>query len=332
MRRREVITLIGGAAAAITMPRAARAQRPGRVPLVGVMEPLAEDDPLGEERTQAFAQGLAHLGWIVDRNIRLERRFAVVASIERAQATAKELIALPADVILAQGTVALLAVSRETKTIPIVFTNVSDPVGDGFVASLARPGGNITGFSQYDYAIGGKWLSLLKEAAPAVARVAVIMNTVNPASRNHFRSIESAAASLGIAATAMAVSNTAELESAIGSFAAKPKGGLVMVPGATNVVERNRLIDLAARYALPALYTDPFFAPLGGLMSYNVDLSDPYRRAAGYVDRILKGEKPADLPVQQPSKYILVINLKTARALGLTIPLPLLASADEVIE
>jgi putative ABC transport system substrate-binding protein len=328
MNRREFITLVGGAP---MWPVVSRAQL-GRVPLIGVLAGLPQSDPIGKQRMLAFEQGLAHQGWTVGGNLRIEIREAGAAANDKVQIFAKELVALNCDVILAQGTVLLLAASRETNTIPIVFANVSDPVNDGFVASLAYPGGNITGFSQYEYSIGGKWLTLLKEAAPNIQRVAVVMNTVNPASRSHFRSIESAATSLDMAATALAVHNSAELENLAAPFATGPKAGLIVVPGVTQLVSRSRLIELAAQHALPALYTDHEFAPNGGLMSYAVDIIDQYRRAAGYVDRILKGEKPANLPVQQPSKYIFMINMKTARALGLTIPLPLLASADEVIE
>jgi putative ABC transport system substrate-binding protein len=329
MKRRDFITLLGGAAA--TWPLAARAQQ-AKVPVVGVMLGLPEGDPIGKERMEAFAQGLSALGWTIGRNINIEMRSGLSGPIASVQTTAKDLVALRPDLILAGGTPVLLAVSRETKNIPIVFTTVSDPVSDGFVASLARPGGNLTGFSQYEYTIGGKWLSLLKEAAPHVMRVAVVMNNFNPASRNHFGSIETAALSLGVSAIEMTVSGQVDLERALGNFASESKGGLISLPGIQQVVDREILINLAARYALPALYPDQEFAPRGGLISYNTDVTDQYRRAASYVDRILKGEKPADLPVQQPSKYILIVNLKTARALGLSIPLPLLASADEVIE
>ena len=326
MKRRAFITLLGSA---VAWPLAARGQQPERMRLIGVLEGLPEGDPVGTDRMNAVLQGLRELGWIEGRNIRLERRPATSTSTERAQMMAKELVGLKPDVILVQGTLPLLSVSRETRTIPIVFANVSDPVGDGFVESFAHPGGNITGFSQYEYTIGGKWFELLKETAPDIARVAVVMNASNPPSQIHFRTIESAATPLGMQAIPIAVHNTLEFERAIESFSATPKGGLIVVPGAANVIDRDRLLDLPARHRLPAIYADQTFASRGGLMAYGVDGVDQYRRAAAYVNRILKGEKPADLPVQQPAKYILIINLKTARTLGLTVPLPLLASADE---
>jgi putative tryptophan/tyrosine transport system substrate-binding protein len=330
VRRREFIVLLGGVA--VAWPLVGRAQQPERMRRIGLLDGGSEDDSIYHARVQAFVQSLQEIGWTEGRNIRIERRLGVNISAGLAQTVAKEMVTLQPDVILAQGTPTLLALSRETRSIPIVFVNVSDPVGDGFVASLARPGGNITGFSQYEYTIGGKWLELLNGTAPSVGRVAFIMNAANPASRNHLRAIESAAASLALRVTPMAVGNTSEFERAIEPFAAKADGGLIVLPGATTVIDRGRLIALAAHYHLPAIYAEQVFPPSGGLMSYGIDATEQHRRAASCVDRILKGEKPADLPVQQPTKYFLIVNLKTAKALGLTVPTMLLAGADEVIE
>jgi putative ABC transport system substrate-binding protein len=309
-----------------------RAQQPERVRRIGVLNNLSEDAEDGRIRIAALREGLRELGWTEGANIKIEDRWIAGGDAERAQALAKELIPLRPEVLFAQGTLSLQSLSRQTRSLPIVFANVSDPVGDGFMASLARPGSNITGFSQYEYTIGGKWLELLKELVPGIRRVAVIFNASNPASPNHLRTLEPAAASLQVQVFPMPVHNAAELESSLGAFATEPNSGLIQLPGAANVFGREQLVRLAARHRLPAIYAVREEALAGGLLSYGIDPVDPVRRAAAYVDRILKGEKPADLPVQQPIKYELVINLKTARALGIEVPPGLSARADEVIE
>jgi putative ABC transport system substrate-binding protein len=330
MKRREFITLLAGAATA--WPAAARAQQPERMRRIGVLLNYAEESVDGRARSAAFRQGLRELGWTEGNNIKIDYRWNAGGDAERAQALAKELIALQPDVILAQGTLALQSLSRQTRSLPIVFANVSDPVGDGFVTSLAHPGGNITGFSQYEYTIGGKWMDLLTELVPGTRRVAVVYNASNPASPNHLRTIETAVALSQVQVIPMPVHNDAELESSIAAFAIEPNSGLIELPGAANAFGREQLVELAARYRLPAIYPSREEALAGGLLSYGIDVVDPVRRAASYVNRILKGEKPGDLPVQQPIKYELVINLKTARALGIEVPPGLSARADEVIE
>lgn len=329
MRRREFITLLCGAAAA--WPLAARGQQAVRIRRIGIFFNRPENDPVSQIGIAAFVQGLSALGWTIGSNVQIDIRPAI-GGAERARAAAKELLGLQPDVLLTQGTASLQAMSRETKSLPIVFVNVSDPVGDGYVASLAHPGGNVTGFSQYEYTIGGKWMGLLKEIAPRTDKVAVVMNAANPASRQHLRTIESVAASFGVTLTSLPVRSAAELQRPLVTFASEVNGGLIVLPGADAAIARESLINFAARYRLPAIYAQRFWTDEGGLMSYGTDFSDQHRRAASYVDRILKGEKPADLPVQNPIKFELVINLKSAKALGLDVPPGLSARADEVIE
>jgi ABC-type uncharacterized transport system substrate-binding protein len=330
MKRRELIALLGGAAA--TWPLAVRAQQPERTRRIGVLMNLTENTEEGRIRIGALRQGLQEFGWLEGTNIKIDYRWIGGGDAARGQALAKELIALQPDVLFAQGTLSLQSLSRLTKSLPIVFANVSDPVGDGFVASLAHPGGNITGFSQYEYTIGGKWVDLLKELVPGIRRVAVVYNASNPASPNHLRTVETAAALLQVQVIPMPVRNAAELASSVGAFAIEPNSGLIELPGAANTFGREQVVGLAARYRLPATAPVREQAAAGGLLSYGIDVVDPVRRAAAYVDRILKGEKPADLPVQQPTKYELIINLKTAKTLGIEVPPGLSVRADEVIE
>jgi putative ABC transport system substrate-binding protein len=327
--RREFITLLGGAAAA--WPLAARAQQPERVRRIGVLMGLAENDPEGQARVAAFRQGLEQLRWTDGRNARIDYRWAAGEG-SRAVTYAAELVALSPDVIFAGAVSALAPLQSATKTIPIVFAQVSDPVGGGFVVSLARPGGNITGFTQYEYTTGVKWLELLKEIAPGVARVAFLYDPANPTSAGFLRTIEPGTPSLGVQVSTYAVRETAEFERAIDAFAAEPNGGLIILPSLSATIHRELIVAGVARHRLPVVYPYRLFATSGGLASYGVDNIDMYRRAAGYIDRILKGASPAELPVQQATKFELIINLKTARALGLEIPPTLLARADEVIE
>jgi putative ABC transport system substrate-binding protein len=327
--RREFITLLGGAAAA--WPLAARAQQPERVRRIGVLMGLAENDPEGQARVAAFRQGLEQLRWTDGRNARIDYRWAAGEG-SRAVTYAAELVALSPDVIFAGAVSALAPLQSATKTIPIVFAQVSDPVGGGFVVSLARPGGNITGFTQYEYTTGVKWLELLKEIAPGVARVAFLYDPANPTSAGFLRTIEPGTPSLGVQVSTYAVRETAEFERAIDAFAAEPNGGLIILPSLSATIHRELIVAGAARHRLPVVYPYRLFATSGGLASYGVDNIDMYRRAAGYVDRILKGASPAELPVQQATKFELIVNLKTARALGLEVPPTLLARADEVIE
>ncbi|MFL6834190.1 MAG: ABC transporter substrate-binding protein [Xanthobacteraceae bacterium] len=329
MKRREFIALIGGAAA---WPLAARAQESERVRRVGVLTNLAADDPEGQVRNTAFAQALAQLGWTVGHNLRIEHRWAA-GDAERIRRYAAELVALAPDVILATGAAGVAPVLHATRTVPVVFVLVPDPVGAGFVHSLARPGGNATGFVQYDYGLSGKWLELLKEIAPGVKRAAVLRDPTNPAGSGQWGAIQSVAPSFGVELSAVNMrSETGEIERAVAAFARQPNSGLILTASAGAAARRDRLIAMAARNKLPAVYPYPYYVASGGLISYGPDAVDQYRRAAGYIDRILKGEKPADLPVQAATKYNLAINLKTAKALGLEIPSSVLARADEVIE
>jgi putative ABC transport system substrate-binding protein len=329
VRRREFITLLGGAAA--TWPCAARAQQPDRVRRIGMLMSLAEADPEGQARVAAFRQGLKELGWTEGHNIRIEYRFAT-GSADRMRPHAAELVGLEPEVIFVGGTVGLAVLQEATRKIPIVFTQVTDPVEAGFVASLARPGGNTTGLTQHEFTIGVKWLEMLKQLAPRVTRVAVIYDPANPAAAGYPRVIEPTAPSFGTQVSASAVRDAAEIARAIDGFAAEPNGGLVVLPGAAAAVNRDLIIALAARHGLPAVYAFRYHVVSGGLASYGIDNIDLYKRAAWYVDRILKGEKPGELPVQHATKFQLVINLKTAKALGLDVPLTLLARTDEVIE
>jgi putative ABC transport system substrate-binding protein len=328
VRRREVIALLGGAAA---WPLAARAQQGERVRRIGVLMPYAADDPEGQARIAAFLQGLQQWAWTVGGNVRIDIRWAT-ADAERIRKDAAELVALAPDVVFANGTAAVGPLLQATRVVPIVFAVVADPVGAGYVNSLARPGGNATGFSTFEYGISGKWLELLKQIAPGVNRAAVIRDAAISAGLGLFGAIQSAASSVGLEVTPVNVRDATEIEHAVAAFAHSPHGGLIVTPSNLAVFHRNLIVALAARHQLPAVYPARFFAATGGLISYGPDLLDQNRRAASYIDRILKGEKPADLPVQNPTKYELTINLKTAKALGLEVPPALLARADEVIE
>jgi len=328
MKRREFITLLGGAAAA--WPLAARAQQTDRVRRIGVFMNSAADDPEGQARNTAFVQALQQLGWTDGRNARIDTRWGTDAGSTRKYAA--ELVALAPDVILASASTATSALQQTTRTVPIVFVTVIDPVGAGYVESLARPGGNLTGFSLFEYGLSGKWLELLKEIAPGVTRVAVIRDTAVGSGVGQYAIIQAVAPSLGVELRPIDMRDAGEIERAVVAFARVPNSGLIIVGAPSVVVHRNLIVTLAARHQLPAVYPLSYFARSGGLMSYGPDSIEPYRRAAGYIDRILKGEKPADLPVQAPTKYELTINLKTAKALGFDVPPSLLARADEVIE
>jgi putative ABC transport system substrate-binding protein len=328
MQRREFITLLGGAAA---WPIAARAQQTERVRRVGVLMSLAADDPESLARLTAFLQRLQELDWTDGRNIRIDYRWAA-GDAERSRRYSAELVALAPDVILAAGSVGLEALQQATRTVPIVFVHVADPVGGGFVNSLARPGGNATGFSQFEYGVIGKLLELLKEIAPGVTRVAVIRDPTISAGAGQFGAIQTAAPSFGVEVSPVNMRDAGEIERAIAGFALAANGGLILTAGPLASIHRELIVTLAARHKLPAIYFERYFVMGGGLISYGPHLVDQYQRAAGYVDRILKGEKPADLPVQAPTKYELIINLKTAKTLGINVPPSLLARADEVIE
>ncbi len=328
MRRREFIAGLGGVAA---WPFTLRAQ-PGEMRRVGVLMSVVADDPGGSTDVAAFRQGLADFGWVEGRNIQIELRWPG-GDIERAQAFAKELVGLKPDVLLARSTPTTAALKRETSLIPIVFVNVAEPVESGFAQTLARPGGHITGFTNFEASIGGKWLQLLKEADARVVRVAVIYNPQTaPFAALFLHSVQSAAPTLAVQVVDMPVEDDADIETAARMFTGEPGGGLIAIPDSFTVGRRDVIIALAARHRLPALYSAPSFTSSGGLMAYAVDTRDTMQRAAGYIDRILKGTKPADLPVQAPVKFELSINLKTAKALGLTFPTALLVRADEVIE
>jgi putative ABC transport system substrate-binding protein len=329
MKRRQFITLLGGAAAA--WPVVARAQQGERMRRIGVLLPAAADDAEFQARVGAFLQALALLGWTIGRNVRIDTRWAGAdaASIRR---HAVELAALAPDVILAFGGSTVGPLLQATRTVPIVFPAAVDPVGSGFVDSLARPGGNATGFMGFEYSLGGKWLELLKQIAPGVKRVAVLRDAANPSGNALFGVIQAAAPSLRVEVNPVNMRDAGEIERAVTAFARASNGGLIMTANPFAIVHRDLIITLAARHKLPAVYFERLFVAAGGLISYGPDFLDQFRQAAGYVDRILKGEKPADLPVQAPTKYELVINLKTAKALGLEVPSSLLARADEVIE
>jgi putative ABC transport system substrate-binding protein len=328
-RRREVIALLGGATAA--WPLAARGQQPGRMRRVGMLMTTATDDPEGQARLAAFLQGLQQLGWIDGRNARIDTRWAAGNS-DYTRKYAAELLALAPDVILAAGSQSVGPLLQATRAVPIVFVHVPDPVGAGFVASIARPGGNATGFSLFEYATSGKWLELLKEVAPGVTRVAVIRDSAITGGIGQWASIQSMAPSASVEVIPVNMPDAADIERSVTAFARGANSGLILTASGSAFVHHDLIIALAARHKLPAVYFERFFVAKGGLISYGSELRDQYRRAAGYVDRILKGEKPADLPVQAPTKYELAINLKTAKALGLTVPDTVLARADEVIE
>jgi putative tryptophan/tyrosine transport system substrate-binding protein len=327
MRRRAFILLLGGAAAA--WPLAAHAQQPERPRRIGILMNRAADNPEGQDRLAAFHQGLQELGWNVGRNVRIDTRWTE-DNADRSAKYAAELLGLMPDIILASGTIAVTALQHINRTLPIVFAAVADPVGAGIVESLAHPGSNATGFMLYEYNLSAKYLELLKEIAPRLTRVAIIRNAANPAGVALFGALQNAAQSLGVAASPINVRDAREIERSVEAFARSPNGGLVVTQTAN--FYRDLIITAAARHKLPAVYGLRYDAIGGGLISYGPDNVDNFRQAAAYVDRILKGERPGDLPVQAPTKYELVINLKTAKALGLTVPDSLLARADEVIE
>jgi putative tryptophan/tyrosine transport system substrate-binding protein len=328
MRRRTFISLVGAAAA---WPLSARAQQRERVRRIGVLTNRAADDADGQARLAAFLQGLQEAGWGVGRNVRLDVRWNA-GDAGRFRALAMEMIVLAPDVVVASGSPAVAALQQATSTLPIVFASVTDPIGAGLVASLARPGGNTTGFMGFEYSASGKWLELLKEIAPSAKRAAVLRNTANPAGTAQFGAIQALAPSLGMEVSPINVRDANEIERAVAEFARAANGGLIVTGSALATLHHDLIIALAARHKLPAVYASRFGVIGGGLISYGPDFTDQFRRAAGYVDRILRGEKPADLPVQAPVKYELVINLKAAKAIGLDVPPLLLARADEVIE
>jgi putative ABC transport system substrate-binding protein len=329
MRRREFIAGVAGAAA--TWPLAARAQQAERVRRIGAFISLGAGDAEGRARLTAFVQGLKEFGWTDGVNVRIDTRWSA-GDAERNRSTAAELVALAPDVILASGGTVMGPLQQATRTVPIVFTQVGDPVGAGFVETLARPGGNVTGFMNLEYGIGAKWLELLKQIAPHLTRAAVLRDPTLIAGIGQLGAIQSVAPSFGVELRPVNVRDAGEIERAVAGFARESNSGLIVLSGALAIGHRELITTLALRNRLPAVYPARSFVASGGLISYGPDSVDPHRRAAGYVDRILKGEKPADLPVQAPTKFELIINLKTARALGLTVPDKLLASADEVIE
>lgn len=329
MRRRRIIGLAGLMASA--WPFAAGAQKRERMRLIGVLLPATADDVDYQVRIASFHQGLAQSGWTIGRNVRIDTRWATTDAAE-IRRHAAELAALAPDVILAPAATAVAPLLQATRTVPIVFPTIVDPVGAGFIDSLARPGGNATGFMNFEYSIGGKWLELLKQIAPAVKRVAVLRYAATPSGVGQFGTIQSMAPSLRVEVTPVNMRDAPEIEHAIAAFARAPNGGLIVTASPLAQRHRDLIVTLAARHKLPAVYFDRVFAAAGGLISYGPDYIDQYRRAAAYVDRILKGEKPADLPVQAPTRYETVLNLKTAKALGLAVPQTLLANAEEVIE
>jgi ABC-type uncharacterized transport system substrate-binding protein len=326
MRRRELITLLGGAS--LAWPLAARAQQPRRI---GVLTLFSEHDAEGRFRFSAFQEGLREAGWVEGRNIRIDYRWAD-GDLDRLRAYAAEIIGSAPEAIFCNSTPVLAALRKGTQTIPIVFTGISDPIGAGFVASLARPAGNLTGFASFEPEMGGKWLQELKEVAPSVNRVAFILNRQNASWASLFQAIEVVAPTFGVTASAVDVRDAAEIELAIKEFGSQSNGGIIVQPDGITLGHRQLIIDLAAKYGLPAVYPFRVFAMEGGLMAYGINVADQFRRAASYIDRILRGAKPADLPVQAPTKFELVINLKTAKALGLRISESFLVRADEVIE
>jgi putative ABC transport system substrate-binding protein len=329
MKRREFITLLCGVAT--TWPLAARAQQPERMPRIGVLMTLTEDDAEGQARMTAFLQALQQLGWTAGHNVRIDYRWAAGNAV-RIRKYAAELVALEPDVLLCAGSPAVAALRQATTTVPIVFGSIVDPVGAGFVETLARPGGNITGFTVFEYSLSAKWPELLREIAPHVTRAAVLRDPTTAAGAGQLGAIQGAASSLTLELRPIDVNDPGEIERAIVAFAGAPNGGVIVTGSTSATSHRDLILTLAARHRLPTVYPARFFVASGGLISYGPDRVGQFHRAAAYVDRILKGEKPADLPVQAPDKYELVINLKTAKALGLTVPPSLLARADEVIE
>jgi putative ABC transport system substrate-binding protein len=328
IRRREFITLIGGAA---VWPLAARAQQPARMRRIGVLMPGDENDPLRKSFVFAFTQALADLGWADGRNVRMDLRWTR-DDLDRIPALAHELVGLQPDIILTGGTPATAALQRETRTIPIVFAGVSEPVASGIVPGLKQPGENVTGFAILEASLAGKWLELLSEIAPGLKRAAIMFNPDTAPASVYMPSFETAARSLKAVPMMVPVHSDVEIEMAIVALGREPGGGLVVMTDGFTLAHRAPIISAAARYNVPAVYPSSYFAKEGGLLSYGVDLVDPWRRGATYVDRILRGAKPGDLPVQLPTKFEMVLNLKTAKALGLTVPLTLQAIADEVIE
>jgi len=327
MRRREFLGGLG----AVTLPIAARAQQSERVRLIGVLMSQETNDPISHARNAAFLQGLQELGWTVGRNVKFEYRWGP-GNIEQSRKNAADLIALKPDIILATGGITLGPLLQVSRTVPVVFVQVTDPVGAGYVESLARPGGNATGFIPFEYGTSVKWLELLKEVAPKVTRVAVFRDQTFALGIGQLAAIQSVAPSMGVELRPVGVADTGEIERGIAVIAREPDGAVIVTVSPAALRHRKSIIAWVARHRLPAIYPYSFFASDGGLIAYGPDTVEPYRRAAGYVDRVLKGEKPADLPVQAPTKYELAINLKTAKTLGLTIPPTLLARADEVIE
>ena len=328
IRRRDFVELLGGAAA---WQLAARAQQPEQMRRIGVLTNLVADDPEAQARVGAFLQGLQELGWAVGRNMRIEYRWGA-GDADRTRGYAAELVALAPDVILTSGASALAPLLQATRSVPVVFAQVPDPVGAGFVNSLARPGGNTTGFITYEYGLSGKWLELLTQIAPSVTRAAVIRDPAVSAGTGQWGAIQAVAPSVRVLVSPVNVRDAGEIERDVAAFAHGSNSGLIVTASALAIRHRNLIVTLAARHRLPAVYYQRGFVTGGGLISYGPDFIDQYRRAAGYVDRILKGEKPSELPVQAPTKYELVINLKTAKALGLEVPPTLLSRADEVIE
>jgi putative ABC transport system substrate-binding protein len=329
MRRRKFITLLGGAAAA--WPLAAHAQQGNRIRRVSVLMPYDANDPQAQVRNAAFLQGLQQLAWTIGTNIQIDYRWSG-GNENDTRRYAAELVSLAPDVIFTSGSAAVAPLQRATRTVPIVFAQVPDPVGAGFVDSLARPGGNITGFTPFEYGIGAKWLELLKEIMPSVTRVGIIRDAAITAGIGLWGAIQSVSPSFGVELRPIDVHDAGEIERVVGTFAGSPNGGLILTGSALAIMHRDLIIALATRYRLPAVYYERYFAVAGGLVSYGSDSVEQFRLAAGYVDRILKGEKPAELPVQAPTKYDLVINLKTAKTIGLNVPESLLARANEVIE
>ena len=331
MKRREFITLVGGAVMPMLRPLAARAQQPARMRRIGVLLATAADDPESQIRVAAFMQGLQEFGWSVGRNVRIDHRWAA-GDAERYRTYAAELVALAPDIILASASPSVLALQQATRTVPIVFVGVVDPVGGGLVASLARPGGNATGFTVLEYGSSVKWLELLKQIAPRVVRVAVIRDSAQASGIGQLGAIQAGASLYGVELSPVGFRDAAEIERAITAFAHGSNGGLIVTASALASVHRELIITLAARHRLPSIYPYRYYVADGGLISYGTDTIDQFRRAASYVDRVLKGEKPADLPVQNPTKYETVLNMKTAKALGLDVPTSILLRADEVIE
>jgi putative ABC transport system substrate-binding protein len=329
MKRRDFITLVGGAAAA--WPLAVHAQRRERTQLVGVLMPLPAGDPVAQARVAAFAQGLQQLGWSIGRNIEIDTRWSP-ADADELRRNAADLVALAPGVILANGNAAVAPLLQITRSVPIVFAIVPDPVGAGFVDSLARPGGNATGFMAFEYSLGGKWLEVLKEIAPGLTHVAVLRDPTLVSGPSLFAAIQSVASGQGVDLTPVNVRDADGIERDLTAFARSGNRGLIVTGSALTAYHRELIIRLAARHKLPAVYTEHYWVKAGGLISYGPDYLDQFRLAASYADRILKGEKPADLPVQAPTKYELVINLKTAKTLGFELPPTVLARADEVIE